>query len=93
MVAHLQANAKAALPPGSSAPPAALSDFAATSGLAAVFSALNLSEDVHKQCLARTVQWFQDVGVRSRNTQTAPCNDGRSGSSKRISVATYPTRS
>ena len=68
MAAYLQASAKAALPPGSSAPPAALSDFATTSGLAAVFGALNLSVDVHEQCLARTVQWFQDVGVRSRNT-------------------------
>ena len=93
MAAYLQASAKAALPPGSSAPPAALSDFATTSGLAAVFGALNLSVDVHEQCLARTVQWFQDVGVRSRNTLTAPCNDGRSGSSMRISVATYPMRS
>ena len=93
MAVYLQASAKAALPPGSSAPPAALSDFATTSGLAVVFGALNLSEDVHEQCLARTVQWFQDVGVRSRNTPTTPCNDGRSGSSHRISVATHPMRS
>ena len=70
MAAYLQASAKAALPPGSSAPPAALSDFATTSGLAAVFGALNLSVDVHEQCLARTVQWFQAIGVRSRNVNS-----------------------
>jgi hypothetical protein len=46
----------------------AAQNFAATSGLTEVFCALNLSADVHEQCLARTVQWFQDVGVRSRNT-------------------------
>ena len=38
--------------------------FAAASGLAAVFGALNLNEDVRVQCLARTVQWFQELGVR-----------------------------
>ena len=46
----------------------AAQNFAATSGLAVVFSALNLDTGMHEQCLARTVQWFQDVGVRSRNT-------------------------
>ena len=46
----------------------AAQNFAATSGLAAVFGTLNLSMDVHEQCLARTVQWFEAIGVRSRNT-------------------------
>ncbi len=38
--------------------------FAAASGLAAIFGALNLNEDVRVRCLARTVQWFQELGVR-----------------------------
>ncbi len=39
-------------------------NFAVASGLAAVFGALNLNEDVRVRCLARTVQWFQELGVR-----------------------------
>jgi hypothetical protein len=42
----------------------AAENFAAASGLAAVFGALNLNEDVRVKCLARTVQWFQELGVR-----------------------------
>jgi hypothetical protein len=42
----------------------AAENFAAASGLAAVFGALNLNEDVRVRCLARTVQWFQEIGVR-----------------------------
>jgi 23S rRNA maturation mini-RNase III len=43
--------------------------FAAASGLAAVFGALNLNEDVRVRCLARTVQWFQELGVRRHGSR------------------------
>jgi hypothetical protein len=39
------------------------------SGLAAVFGALNLNEDKRVQCLARTVQWFQELGVRRHGSR------------------------
>ena len=45
--------------------------FAAASGLAAVFGALNLNEDVRVRCLARTVQWFQELGVRRHGSRCA----------------------
>ena len=51
--------------------------FAAASGLAAVFGALNLNEDVRVQCLARTVQWFQELGVRLVARAVAPHADER----------------
>jgi 23S rRNA maturation mini-RNase III len=43
--------------------------FAEASGLAAVFGALNLNEDKRVQCLARTVQWFQELGVRPHGSR------------------------
>ncbi len=43
--------------------------FAAASGLAAVFGALNLNEDKRVRCLARTVQWFQELGVRRHGSR------------------------
>ncbi len=49
---------------------AAAEKFAVASGLAAVFGALNLNEDVRVQCLARTVQWFQELGVRLAGAAT-----------------------
>jgi hypothetical protein len=51
--------------------------FAVASGLAAVFGALNLNEDVRVPCLARTVQWFQELGVRLARA-VAPHADERS---------------
>ena len=45
--------------------------FAEASGLAAVFGALNLNEDKRVQCLARTVQWFQELGVRRHGSRCA----------------------
>jgi hypothetical protein len=47
----------------------AAENFAAASGLAAVFGALNLNEDVRVKCLARTVQWFQELGVRRHGSR------------------------
>jgi hypothetical protein len=45
--------------------------FAVASGLAAVFGALNLNVDVRVRCLARTVQWFQELGVRRHGSRCA----------------------
>ncbi len=47
----------------------AAENFAEASGLAAVFGALNLNEDVRVKCLARTVQWFQELGVRRHGSR------------------------
>ncbi len=48
---------------------AAAENFAVASGLAVVFGALNLNEDVRVKCLARTVQWFQELGVRRNGSR------------------------
>ncbi len=55
----------------SQAAQAAAENFAVASGLAAVFGALNLNEDVRVRCLARTVQWFQELGVRRHGSRCA----------------------
>ena len=60
----------------------AVENFAAASGLAAVFGALNLNEDVRVQCLARTVQWFQELGVRLIARAATPLADERTQSNR-----------
>jgi hypothetical protein len=41
-----------------------MQSFVVSSGLAAVFGALNLKADVCTKCLAHAVQWFEKLGVR-----------------------------
>ena len=68
----------------------AVENFAAASGLAAVFGALNLNEDVRVQCLARTVQWFQELGVRLIARAVAPHAVERTQSTSRRVPTEYP---
>ena len=65
-------------------------NFAVSSGLAAVFGALNLNEDVRVQCLARTVQWFQELGVRLIARAVAPHAVERTQSKSRRVPTEYP---